>query len=214
MGTTLYTATTDNCGGAANGVYALDLASESKAVSTWDAKGAAIAGTVAPAFGTDGTVYVSTGTGGGNYVNAVVALDPAGLTAKDWFTGTAPFVSAPVVFQANGKDMIAAASKDGRLYVLDSGSLGGADHKTPLAMAAFSAAADDTTGALATWQDADGTRWIAVPCERHPGPRPRCPPPTARSRQARSSRSRSPARTSRFSKRGGCRATCPRRRRR
>ena len=169
IGTTLYAATTDNCGGAANGVYALDLSGETKGVTSWDSKGAAIAGSVAPAFGSDGTIYVTTGAGSGDYANALVALDPAGLTAKGWFTGAAPFVSAPVVFQANGKDMIAAASKDGRLYVLDSAALGGADHKTPLAMAPFAAGADDTTGALATWQDADGTRWIAVPSGAAPG---------------------------------------------
>jgi outer membrane protein assembly factor BamB len=168
VGGTLYAATTDGCGGAANGVYAIDLASEGRTVTSWDAKGAALAGSLTPAFGADGTIYVTTGAGGGEYANAVVALDPAGLKAKDWFTGAAPFVSAPVIFQANGKDMIAAASKDGRLYVLDSASLGGADHKTPLAMAAYAAAADESTGALATWQEADGARWIAVPSTAAP----------------------------------------------
>ncbi|MEO7270651.1 MAG: PQQ-binding-like beta-propeller repeat protein [Vicinamibacterales bacterium] len=163
VGGTLYAATTDGCGGAPNGVYALDLASEARTVTSWDAKGAALAGSLAPAFGTDGTIYVTTGAGGGEYANAVVALDPAGLKAKGWFTAAAPFVSAPVVFQANGRDMVAAAGKDGRLYVLDTASLGGADHKTPLATAAYAASADESAGALATWQDADGARWIAVP---------------------------------------------------
>ena len=60
----LYAATTDNCGGAANGVWAVDLASDAKTVTTWDAKGAAVAGTAAPTFGTDGTIYVATGAGG------------------------------------------------------------------------------------------------------------------------------------------------------
>ena len=63
-GTTLYAATTDACGGAANGVYALDMANNANTVKSWDAKGAAIAGNVAPTFGTDGTVYVATGAGG------------------------------------------------------------------------------------------------------------------------------------------------------
>jgi outer membrane protein assembly factor BamB len=162
-GSTVYAATTDNCGGAANGVYAVDLSS--KAVTSWDSKGAAIAGTVAPTFGSDGTVYVATSGGTGDTANAVVALDPASLTVKDWFAAGSPFTSAPVVFQLQGKDVVAAANRDGRIYVLDSASLGGSDHKTPLAKSAqyTSGSGDVAPGALATWQEADGTRWIAVP---------------------------------------------------
>ena len=62
--------------------------------------------------------------------NAVVALDSTALTSKDWFSAGSPFVSAPIVFQCQGKDMVAAASRDGRIYLLDGASLGGADHKT------------------------------------------------------------------------------------
>ncbi len=162
-GTAVYAATTANCGGAPNGVSALDLSA--KTVTSWDAKGAGIAGTVAPTFGTDGTIYVATSGGSSDSANAVVALDATGLTAKDWFSAGSPFVSAPVVFQLQGKDVVAAANRDGRLYLLDSASLGGADHKTALAKSPQYAAAtgDFTPGALATWQDADGTRWIAVP---------------------------------------------------
>jgi hypothetical protein len=181
-GTTLYAATTDNCGGAPNGVYALDLSNDAKTVTSWDAKGAAIAGTVGPTFGTDGTIFVATGGGSSDYANAVVGLsgvalpgnaakDATGLTAKDWFSaGGSPFISAPVIFQLQGKDVVAAANRDGRIYLLDAASLGGADHKTPLAKSPQYAASsgDFTPGALATWEDADGTRWIAVPLSGAP----------------------------------------------
>jgi PQQ-like domain len=167
-GTIVYTATTDNCGGAANGVYALDLST--KTVSSWDAKGANIAGTVAPAFGTDGTLYVATSGGTSDTANALVSLDSTSLTAKDWFSAGSPFVSSAVVFQFQGKDVVAAANRDGRIYLLDTASLGGADHKTPLAKSAHYAptSGDFTPGALATWQNADGTRWIAVPTGASP----------------------------------------------
>jgi outer membrane protein assembly factor BamB len=167
-GTIVYTATTDNCGGAANGVYALDLST--KTVSSWDAKGANIAGTVAPAFGTDGTLYVATSGGTSDTANALVSLDSTSLTAKDWFSAGSPFVSSAVVFQFQGKDVVAAANRDGRIYLLDTASLGGADHKTPLAKSAQYAATsgDFTPGALATWQNADGTRWIAIPTGASP----------------------------------------------
>jgi hypothetical protein len=158
----LYAATTGNCGGAANGVWAVDLVSEAKPVVAWDSQGAAIAGAVAPTFGTDSTIYVATGGGGSSVSNAVVSLEPKTLKQKDWFAATAAFTSAPVVVQHNGKDLIVAANKDGRLYILDSTALGGADHKTPLSRTPqFSSGVADTSG-LATWLDAAGTRWVVA----------------------------------------------------
>jgi outer membrane protein assembly factor BamB len=159
----LYAATTGNCGGAANGVWAVDLVSDAKPVTTWDAEGAGIAGAVAPTFGTDSKIYVATTTGGSRSSNAIVSLAPKTLTLEDWFAaGTTPFASAPIVFQHGGRDLIVAANKDGRLYVLDSAAIGGADHKTPLYRTSqLWARAADTAG-LATWIDAAGTRWIAA----------------------------------------------------
>lgn len=158
----LYAATTGNCGGAANGVWAVDLVSDAKPVTTWDSQGAGIAGAVAPTFGTDSTIYVATAGGGSSVSNAVVSLEPKTLKQKDWFSGASPFTSAPIVFQHKGKDLIVAAGKDGRLYVLDSASIGGADHKTPLSRTSqFSSGAADTTG-LAAWLDAAGTRWVVA----------------------------------------------------
>jgi len=66
------------------------------------------------------------------------------------------------VFPFKGKDVIVAANVDGRLYVLDAASLGGADHHTPLSKTApySKGLADFTPGALSTWEDAAGTRWV------------------------------------------------------
>ena len=73
-----------------------------------------------------------------------------------------PFTSAPVVFQYKGKDLIVAANKDGRLYLFDSASMGGADHRPPLSRtAAVTSAAPDVAG-LGTWIDAAGTRWVVA----------------------------------------------------
>ena len=159
----LYAATTGNCGGAANGVWAVDLVSDTKAVTMYDTKGAAVAGSAVPTSGTDGTLYVSTGAGDSPVANAVVSLASKTLAQKDWFSaGASPFTSNPVVFQYKGKDLIVAANTDGRLYVLDSASLGGADHKTALHQTSrFSSGASGKTG-LATWLDAAGTRWVVA----------------------------------------------------
>ena len=169
-GDTLYAATSGNCGNAPNGVYALDLSTDAKTVASWDAKGASIAGTVAPTFGTDGSIFIATGAGGSEFANAIVSLDPATLTPKGTFSATTPFISAPVVFQQDGKDMVVAANGDGRLYLVDGATPGGADHKTALAKSPqFSGATGAAAAGLATWLDASGTRWVAVTAAGAPG---------------------------------------------
>jgi outer membrane protein assembly factor BamB len=66
-----------------------------------------------------------------------------------------------MVMRHNSKDLVIATANDGRLYVLDSTSLGGADHNTPLHVTAKYTAAGATAGA-STWED-QGTRWILAP---------------------------------------------------
>jgi hypothetical protein len=161
VGNVLYAATTGNCGGAANGVWAVDLVGEGKTVTTFDTKGAGVAGAVAPTFGTDGTIYVATGSGDSPVANSVVSLESKTLTQKDWFTaGSSAFTSAPVVFQYKGKDLVVAVNKDGRLYLLDSASVGGTDHKTPLFKTSPAVSTAGSTTGLATWLDGSGTRWV------------------------------------------------------
>ena len=122
-----YVVTEGDCGGAANGVWALDLVS--KQVRIWKANVAGIAG---PAFGGDGTLYVATGSGGES-PNSLVELDPKTLSVKGWYkAGAQEFSSTPVVFEYKGKNLIAAATEDGRVHLLDGANLGGADHQPAL----------------------------------------------------------------------------------
>jgi outer membrane protein assembly factor BamB len=137
-----------------------NLTPGSTAVAKWESKGGGVAG-IGPAMGTDGTVYVATMDGDYSataFSDAVVALEGQTLVQKDYFTpGKTPFTGSPVVFQYKGKDVIAAPNKDGRIYLLDSTSLGGADHKTPMAK---SAGGPGELSGLSTFEDTDGTRWI------------------------------------------------------
>jgi hypothetical protein len=151
----LYTSTSNQCGGAPNGVWAIDLNAPEKTITNWKTDGANVAGSAGPTIGTDGTIYVAT-------ADSVVALEPKTLKPRDYFTEPkADFSTSPLVFQHRGKDLIAAAGKDGRVYILNSTSIGGADHRTPLSAAPMATSgADSAAGALASWQDADGTRWI------------------------------------------------------
>ena len=138
-----YAATSGGCGGAPNGIWALDLAS--KQVVHWTPAGD-IAGSTGFALGPDGTVYAATSSG------ELVALDPKTLQVKATYrSGDQAFVSSPAVFDYKTKAMVAAASKDGRLHLVDGASLSGA---------AYTAA---ISGELASWQDAGGARWILAP---------------------------------------------------
>jgi hypothetical protein len=161
----IYTSTSHGCGSAPNGVWALDLTAGDK-VTTWRSGGAHVAGSAGPSFGTDGTIYVATTTDASTppspHANRVIALDRATLQPKDWLaTDGADFNASPVVFKHKNRELTAVSGNDGRLYLLDARSLGGADHRTPLHVTdKYSAAGSG--GGLATWEDGEGTRWIAA----------------------------------------------------
>ena len=152
---TLYAATVDGCGGP-NAVYGLDLASDGAAARF--ETGDSAQGSAGTAVGNDGTVYVHAG-------GKVIALTPKDLKERDHFAipGTNRSGVTPVVFRHDGKDLVVAGTGDGDLFVLDSASLGGTDHRTPLARAR---AGGPLRGAFASWEDPDtGTRWIYAPLQ-------------------------------------------------
>ena len=170
----IYTTTSGECGAAPNAVWAMDLnkpAGERKA-QVWKAGRASIAGSSGVSLGTDGTIYVALGTAAQGAPNAdsIVALDRSTLIPKDWFTAPgADFNATPIVFRQGSRDLIAASANDGRLYLLDGASLGGGDHKTPLASTAKYTTAGAGTG-LATFQDDSGGRWIFTTASGTTGP--------------------------------------------
>ncbi len=149
-----YVATAHGCGGATNGVYALDLSS--KAVKTWKAGGQGVAGNAGFAFAPDGTLYVTTMAG------ELVALEEKTLREKDRYQNpNSAFRSSPLVFGHKGKDYVAALNHEGQLLVFDASSL-----KTPVAESRPAGQAGFEAGGLASWQDPAGVRWILTPTAR------------------------------------------------
>ena len=113
IGQTLYATTINNCGGVANGVWNIDTASS--AVNSWKSGASSPVGDIA--FSATGALFVST-------PDSVVALDPATLAEKSRFKlPSGQFATGPVVFTADGKEMVGAAAKDGHIYLLDAASL-------------------------------------------------------------------------------------------
>ena len=165
----IYASTSGNCGGAPNGVWAMDISVDNPTPIHWSTNGGGVAGTVGPALGSDGSVYAATGDGDytpASLSDSVVVLEAKTLKLKDWFTpGKSEFTSSPVVFPFKDgdkdKDLIAVANKDGHIYLLDSTALGGPDHKTPLSSIQYANSGADA-GALASWEDSTGTRWVLV----------------------------------------------------
>jgi len=146
-----YVATVNGCGGVPNGIWALDIAA--KEVASWKPTSGEVAGSAGPTFGGDGTVYVSTTSGD------LVALEPKTLKVKDVHRAGVELTSSPVIFQHKDKTLLAVAAKDGRLHLVDTAAMAGTGVKS----APYSSATDFTPGALATWQDSAGTRWILAP---------------------------------------------------
>jgi outer membrane protein assembly factor BamB len=156
-----YAATTHGCGSQPDGVWAMDFSSPQKTVSAFTAGGATIAGAAGPTLGRDGTVYVSTMDGAAAMSNTLFALGSKTLTVKaSAAVPKADFSSSPLVFQWKNSDAVAVAG-NGKLFVFDSTRLQGG----PIATAPLPGTKYETR-ALATWLDAQGTRWIAVPSSR------------------------------------------------
>ena len=146
---TAYVATLNGCGGVEAGIWALNIAD--KKVTHWKAP-ANVAGTMGFAVGPEGVIYVAAGS-------QLFALEPGTLSVRATYNGGKQFTSSPVVFEFQKRDLIAAATADGRLHLLDAAALSGPQ---PAISAAFSST-DFATGALASWQDAAGTRWLLAP---------------------------------------------------
>ncbi|MCL2430147.1 MAG: PQQ-like beta-propeller repeat protein, partial [Alphaproteobacteria bacterium] len=142
---TLYAATLNNCGGP-NAIYAMDLDGADHKVVSFPTHGSGASGVGGTALGNDGTVYAQIAEGqdevAGKYNDTVLALTAKELKVKDYFTpaeamppveaGLGPQGVTPMVFAWNNKQLVLAGGRDGRLYLLDASSLGGADHHTPL----------------------------------------------------------------------------------
>jgi hypothetical protein len=77
--------------------------------------------------------------------------------------------NTPTIFTYKGRELMAASGKECRVYLLDPKSLGGADHQTPMFKTDLFCNEEvdfqdaGSWGALSTWEDASGTRWVLAP---------------------------------------------------
>jgi len=179
----VYTVTGQGCGGVPNALYAVDL--DNRKVSVSSPPQAGLWGTAGAAVGSDGTIYFESGDGPydaalGKLSTSVEAFTYAhdSVTLKDYYSPSnhvwltrrdLDMNVTPVVFPYQGRDFIVASGKEGRYFLLDSKSIGGADHLTPafrsdlLSNKNVNFQTEGTWGSLASWQAKDGTRWVLGP---------------------------------------------------
>jgi outer membrane protein assembly factor BamB len=179
----VYTASGQACHGVPNELYAVDLTTK-KAFNSTPPQGG-IFGTAGPAIGSDGTIYFESGDGAydvaaGKLSTTVEAYTTSGdsLTLKDYYTPSnhawltkrdLDMNTTPVVFPYKGRDLLVGSGKEGRYFLMDSKSLGGPDHQTPLYRTPLVSnknvnfQTEGTWGSFASWEDKDGTRWMLAP---------------------------------------------------
>jgi outer membrane protein assembly factor BamB len=180
----IYTSTAQGCGGNPNNFYAFDL--KTKKVGNWAPGSGGLWPRTGPSVGKDGTVYA--GSGDGDYLpeqqiygQAMIGVkqnpDTKALELKDWYAPSdahwmrkrdLDFNTASPIFQYKGKEYLVSSSKECRIWLLDTAMLGGEDHRTPTYRTPLVCNEEvnftmGVWGALASWADANGTRWVLTP---------------------------------------------------
>jgi hypothetical protein len=171
----------------------MDLNSPYHQVRSFLSGPAGVWGRAGVAVSQAGAVFGETGDGfynpeAGQLADRIFALSPdLKMTGyytpanREWITRKDLDMGAisPVVFQLAGKDYIAGSGKEGRIFILDGASPGGADHRTPLYRSELitnedvAYAAHGFWGSFATWE-ANQARWLFAPAwgPPHPAARP------------------------------------------
>jgi outer membrane protein assembly factor BamB len=179
----IYTITGQGCGGVPNELYAYNTVTKKVASSSPPQGG--LWGVAGPAIGTDGTIYfessdhpydakaglLSTSFQAYTFSNDTLKLkDYYTPSNHEWLTQRdLDMNTTPVIFPYKGRDVLVGSGKEGRFFLLDSKSIGGADHETPLFRSELIANAnvnfqtEGTWGSFASWTSKDNTRWVLAP---------------------------------------------------
>jgi outer membrane protein assembly factor BamB len=188
-GNTIYTTLTQGCGGALSGIYAVDVTDTHHPIirealfSNTDTAG--LWGRGGPVIGTNGRVYGNTADGkfntqSGDYSNTVISVSLRDLDGIDYFLPPNWVyldkkdldlgATSPTYFGWKDRNLIAAASKESVIYLLDADSLGAKDHQTALYTSPKLGNSGDICcqglgiwGAMSTSRDAEGRTWLYVP---------------------------------------------------
>jgi outer membrane protein assembly factor BamB len=168
-------------------IAAVDLNDPKHKVMTYNAGSGGAWGRRGAVIDSTGTAFSTTGDGvydptsdPPRYGNSVIGVRivNGSLQLKDYYTPTnwdwlrkrdLDPNNTPTIFTYKGRELMAASGKECRMYLLDPKSLGGADHQTPMYKTPLFCNEEvdfqdaGSWGALSTWEDASGTRWVYAP---------------------------------------------------
>jgi outer membrane protein assembly factor BamB len=181
----IYTHSAQGCGGNPNMAYTYDLATHK--VGSWGPAGGGMWGRSGPAISKDLVMYTGTGDGRwapeeGLYGNGIIGVkqnpetkalelvDYYGPSNAEWlWKRDLDMQVTPAIYEWKGKEYMIDASKECRVYLMDTESIGGDDHRTPVYRTPLICneivdfAEAGIWGSLATWEDDKGTRWVLTP---------------------------------------------------
>ncbi len=181
----LYAGTARGCGDAISQIAAIDLDDPTRPVSRfypstgkgsgpWGGGGIVKSPTGVLAQTADGAYDPAAGRFGNTILNltpdvrltdSYTPANEAYLNMKDFDLGS----GSPVVFPFGKWTLVAAAAKEGVIYLLDAKNLGGDDHRTPLHVSArygndaLLFGFNGVWSPMSTWVDAQERRWLLVP---------------------------------------------------
>jgi outer membrane protein assembly factor BamB len=182
----LYTATSQGCNGAKSGVWAMDMKSPEHTVAFFqtNVSGGGIWGRGGVVASANGTIFAETGDGpydpaANKYGDAFLALTPKELKLESYYTPSNwQWLNrkdldlgclSPVTFHFKNWDLVVGGGKEGRLVMLDAKVMGGAGRGETLFTSPIYSNEDLYSagrgfwGALTTWEDSKGTRWVYAP---------------------------------------------------
>ena len=143
----IYTHTAQGCGGNPNMAYSYDLATHK--VGSWGPAGGGMWGRSGPAVSKSLVMYTGTGDGrwdpeNGIFGNGIIGVkqnpttkaldlvDYYGPTNAEWLAKRdLDMQVSPAIFDYKGKEYMIDASKECRIYLMATDSIGGDDHRTP-----------------------------------------------------------------------------------
>ncbi len=182
--TVIYTHTAQGCGGNPNLVYSYDLTT--RKVGSWGPAGGGMWGRTGPAISANGTMYTGTGDGrwdpeNGTYGDGIIGVqqnprtksldlvDYYGPSNAEWLVKRdLDMQVTPAIFNYKGRELMVAAGKECRVYLMDTEAIGGDDHRTPLQRTQLlcneevNFASAGIWGSMASWEDG-ATRWVLTP---------------------------------------------------
>jgi hypothetical protein len=154
-------------------------------MTPWVSKSGGVWGRRGAAIDSHGVAWLTTGDGTydppkDEYANSIVAVEikDSKVVMKNYYTPTnwewllkrdLDPNNTPTIFKYKEHEIIAASGKECRLVLLEPDAPGGANHQTPMFRSdLFCNEAVDfqdhgSWGALSSWEDGQGNRWILAP---------------------------------------------------